>query len=124
MKAHICVRCSKTLASPQSLWNHRQRCKASANKDEEFSSSKEQTRKHDSVPAHKEHFLADIINNVRAKDQRTTPILPIKQMYPKPDFESEEKSQCESDSESTTFDSDSESEDTEISEDVEKDNIA
>ena len=127
MKFHICVRCSKTLASPQSLWNHRQRCKASAIKDEKFSSSNEQTRKHDLVPAHKEHFLADIINNVRAKDQRTTPILPIKQMNPKPDalidFKSEEKSQCESDSEYTTFNSDSESEETEISEDDQPDDL-
>ena len=60
-------------------------------------------------------------NNVRAKDQRTAPILPIKQMNPKPDVltdsKSEEKSQCESDSESITFNSDSESEETEISED-------
>ena len=127
MKVHICVRCSKTLASPQSLWNHRQRCKASAIKDEKFSSSNGQTRKHDSAPAHKENFLADIINNVRAKDQRTTPILPIKQMNPKPDalidFKSEEKSQCESDSESTTFNSDSESEETEISEDDQPDDL-
>ena len=127
MKVHICVRCSKTLASPQSLWNHRQRCKASTIKDEKFSSSNEQTRKHDSAPAHKETFLADIINNVRAKDQGTTPILPITGMNPKPDAlidsKSKEKSQCESDSESTTFDLDSESEKTEISEDNQPDDL-
>ena len=85
MKAHICVRCSKTLASPQSLWNHGQHCKANATKDEKFSLSNEQTRKPDSIPAHKESFLADIVNNVRVKDQHTTSVLPIKQMNPKPD---------------------------------------
>ena len=127
MKVHICVRCSKTLASPQSLWNYRQRCKASLIKDKKFPLSNKQTRKHDSAPAHKETFLADIINNVRAKDQGTTPILPIKWMNPKPDvsidFKSKEKSQCESDSESTTFDLDSESEKTEISEDNQPDDL-
>ena len=48
-------------------------------------------------------------------------------MNPKPDalidFKSEEKSQCESDSESTTFNSDSESEETEISEDDQPDDL-
>ena len=96
-------------------------------KSERKIKAKEQTRKYDSVPAHKENFLADLMNNVRAKDQRTTPILPIKQMNPKPDalidFKSEEKSQCESDSESTTFNSDSESEETEISEDDQPDDL-
>ena len=27
MDNHVCGECSRSLASPQSLWNHKQRCK-------------------------------------------------------------------------------------------------
>ena len=97
MAAHICVRCSKTLASRQSLWNHRQRCKVNAIKDEK---SNEQTGKPYSTPADKEKFLANIVNNVDNLflDSKTN-------------------------SESTDFDSDSESEETDTSKNNDPDNV-
>ena len=87
MAAHICDRCSKTLASQQSLWNHRQRCKANAIKNE-------QMKKPEST---QEKFVADIVN--RANDWYTTSILLMKLMNPKTvDSKSEGKSDIESDS--------------------------
>ena len=96
MVAHICDRCSKTLASRQSLWNHRQRCKANAIKERFLN---EQIKKPEST---QEKFLADIVN--RANDQHTTSILPMKLMNPKTaDSKSEEKSDFESDSDSESI---------------------
>ena len=43
MKTHICVQCNKALASPQSLWNHRQHCKVNKIRDGDFSFSNEPT---------------------------------------------------------------------------------
>ena len=105
MAAHICVRCSKTLASRQSLWNHRQRCKVNANKDEK---SNEQTGNPYSTPADKEKFLANIVNNV---DNQFL------------DSKSKKKSESESNSESSAFDSDSDSEEMDISKNNEPDNV-
>ena len=105
MAAHICVRCSKTLASRQSLWNHRQRCKVKANKDEK---SNEQTGNPYSTPADKEKFLANIVNNV---DNLFL------------DSKSKKKSESESNSESTDFDSDSEYEETDTSKNNDPDNV-
>ena len=105
MAAHICVRCSKTLASRQSLWNHRQRCKVNANKDEK---SNEQTGNPYSTPADKEKFLANIVNNV---DNLFL------------DSKSKKKSESESNSESSAFDSDSDSEETDISKNNDPDNV-
>ena len=105
MAAHICVRCSKTLASRQSLWNHRRRCKVNANKDEK---SNEQTENPYSTPANKEKFLANIVNNV---DNLFL------------DSKSKKKSESESNSESTDFDSDSESEETDTSKNNDPDNV-
>ena len=65
MAAHICVRCNKTLASRQSLWNHRQRCKDS--KDGLHATLGEGLlvkSRFRSPPMHKEKFASDIINNV------------------------------------------------------------
>ena len=65
MAAHICVRCNKTLASRQSLWNHRQRCKDS--KDglhETLGEGLLVKSRFRSAPMHKEKFALDIINNV------------------------------------------------------------
>ena len=65
MAAHICVRCNKTLASRQSLWNHRQRCKDS--KDELHATLGDGlVIKSRSItpPVHKEKIVSDIINNV------------------------------------------------------------
>ena len=120
MKDSICVRCSKILASPQSLWNHRQRCKENEIKDGKFSLSNEQTTKPkiDSTPPHRENVLVDIVK--RDKNQHTTPISPIKRINPKPDAltdsKPEQDSESESDSESTIFDSDYKFEETDISE--------
>ena len=64
MAAHICVRCNKTLASRQSLWNHRQRCKDS--KDELHATLGDGlVIKSRSItpPVHKEKIVSDIINN-------------------------------------------------------------
>ena len=105
MAAYICVRCSKTLASRQSLWNHRQRCKVNTNKDEK---SNEQTGNPYSTPADKEKFLANIVNNV---DNLFL------------DSKSKKKSESESNSESTDFDSDSESEETDTSKNNDPDNV-
>ena len=109
MKANICVQCNKTLASPQSLWNHRQRCKTNATKN--LSLSNEQTKKSESTLAHKEKLHADIVNNVRAKDQCTISVLPMKLMNPEPDASIDFKSKETSESE---LDSDSDQEETEI----------
>ena len=65
MAAHICARCNKTLASRQSLWNHRQRCKDS--KDELHATLGDGlVIKSRSItpPVHKEKIVSDIINNV------------------------------------------------------------
>ena len=65
MAAHICVRCNKTLASRQSLWNHRQRCKDS--KDELHATLGDGlVIKSRSItpPVHKEKIVSDIINKV------------------------------------------------------------
>ena len=105
MAAHICVRCSKTLASRQSLWNHRQRCKVNAIKDEK---SNEQTGKPYSMPADKKKFLANIVNNV---DNLFL------------DSKTKKKTKSESNSESTDFDSDSESEETDTSKNNDPDNV-
>ena len=117
-----CDKCDKMFASRQSLWKHRQR--------------KHAGKKENNIIAHKEKFLADIMNNVpqKAKDQPTTSILPIKRVnsvVPTPkeliDFKSEKKLESEpaSDSEdqSTTSYSDSEPEEIEISENDEPDNL-
>ena len=64
MAAHICVRCSKTLASRQSLWNHRQRCKVS--KDGFHATLGDGLilkSRSIPVPVHKEKIVSDIINN-------------------------------------------------------------
>ena len=55
----ICDRCDKVLASPQSMWNHRQRC----------SKPKKQ------VHPNKDKILGDILNKVdqRAKDRSKSP---------------------------------------------------
>ena len=135
MKVYNCDRCSKTLASPQSFWNHRQRCKDNATKDglhETSGNSLIIESRIGSTLAHKEKFVADIKNNVsqRAKDQPSTSILPRKRVNSVGrkqkaliDFNSEKilESEPDSDSEdqSTTFYSDSEPEETEISEDDE-----
>ena len=116
-----CDKCDKMFASRQSLWKHRQR--------------KHAGKKENNI-AHKEKFLADIMNNVtqRAKDQPITSTLPIKRVnsvVPKPkaliDFKSEKKleSEAASDSEdqSTTSYSDSEPEEIDISENDEPDNL-
>ena len=68
----ICVRYSKTLASLQRVWNHRQHCKGNAPKDGLHETSG--NSRIDLTPAHKENFLADIIDNVsqRVKDQGST----------------------------------------------------
>ena len=108
MKDSICVRCSKILASPQSLWNHRQRCKENEIKDGKFSLSNEQTTKPkiDSTPPHRENVLADIVKSVRDKNQHTTPISPMKRINPKPDALTDFESEKNSESESTIFGSD------------------
>ena len=65
MAAHICGWCSKTLASQQSLWNHRQRCKDS--KDELHATLGDGlVIKSRSItpPVHKENIVSDIINKV------------------------------------------------------------
>ena len=83
MNANNCVRCGKTLASPQSLWNHRQHCKDRTTKDNLHKTSGKGLiikPRIGSTPVHKEKFIADIINNVRAKDQGSTSILPKERM--------------------------------------------
>ena len=78
MAVHICDRCSKTLASRQSLWNHRQRCKDSKDGLHETLGNGLIVESR-SRPTHKEKFVSDIINNVgkTAKDQHS--VLPKKQ---------------------------------------------
>ena len=79
MNANNCVQCGKTLASPQSLWNHRQHCKDRTTKDNLHKTSGKSLiiePRIGATPVHKEKFIADIINNVRAKDQGSTSILP------------------------------------------------
>ena len=81
MKVYNCDRCSKTLASPQSFWNHRQRCKDNATEDglQETSGNGLIIRpRFGSTPVHKEKFIADNINNVTqsVKDQGSTSSLP------------------------------------------------
>ena len=83
MNANNCVQCGKTLASPQSLWNHRQHCKDRTTKDNLHKTSGKGLiikPRIGATPVHKEKFIADIINNVRAKDQGSTSILPKEQM--------------------------------------------
>ena len=80
MATYICDRCSKTMASRQSLWNHRQRCKDS--KDglhETLGDGLFIKSRSSSAPIHKERFVSDIINNVgkTAKDRHSA--LPKKQ---------------------------------------------
>ena len=101
-----CDKCDKMFASRQSLWKHRKRKHAG---------------KKENIIAHKEKFLADVMNSVsqRAKDQPTTSILPIKPVNSVVskrraliDFKSEKKPEFEpeSDSLSTSLYSDSEPE--------------
>ena len=124
MKVYSCDRCSKTLASPQSLWNHRQRCKDNAIEDglQETSGNGLIIRPgFGSTPVHKEKFIADIINNVtkRAKDQDSTSILPkerVNSVLPKVLSDLPLKLDAETD---LASDSDSEASDAESSEDVE-----
>ena len=85
MKVCNCDRCSKTLASPQSFWNHRQRCKDNAIEDglQETSGNGLIIRpRFGSTPVHKEKFIADNINNVThsVKDQDSTSSLPKERM--------------------------------------------
>ena len=85
MNAPICARCNKTLASSQSLWNHRQRCK-NATKDNLHGTSRNGFLKPrvDSI-SDKDKFIADIINKVdqRAKDHPATSIVPRASSVPK-----------------------------------------
>ena len=81
MKVYNCDRCSKTLVSPQSLWNHRQRCKDNATEDglQETPGNGLIIRPRiGSAPVHKEKFIADNINNVThsVKDQAVPPAYP------------------------------------------------
>ena len=80
MAAHICDRCSKTLSSRQSLWNHRQRCKNSKEGTHEtlgdglvieFRSS--------SAPIHKDKLVSDIINKAGKTTKDHDSALPKKQ---------------------------------------------
>ena len=72
MAAHICVRCNKTLASRQSLWNHRQRCKDSKDGLHETLGNGLIVESR-SRPTHGDRFISDILNNVgkTAKEQRS-----------------------------------------------------
>ena len=130
MKGYICVRCNKTLASPQSLWNHHQRCRDNITKYKTSVNGFPIKPRIDSTSAHKEKLLADIINNTqRAKDGRNTSILPIKPVNSvvpkqeiskdlKPELKSESTHELDSEDPLTTLDSDSEENtDTEFSED-------
>ena len=124
MKVYNCDRCSKTLASPQSLWNHRQRCKDNAIEDglQETSGNGLIIKpRFGSTPVHKDKFIADNINNVThsVKDQDSTSSLPKERMnsvLPKVLTDLPLKLDSETDSAS---DSDSEASDAESSEDVE-----
>ena len=66
MNNHICVRCNKTLASPQSLWNHRKRCNVDETKDEK----QDEPRKSriNSTSSDRDKFITDIVNGIR-RDQ-------------------------------------------------------
>ena len=137
MNANNCVRCGKTLASPQSLWNHRQHCKDRTTKDNLHKTSGKGLiikPRIGSTPVHKEKFIADIINNVRAKDQGSTSILPkerVNSVLPKilSDLPLNLDSQTDSASDSESVasdaetdsasDSNSEASDADISEDIE-----
>ena len=79
MAAHICVRCNKTLASRQSLWNHRQRCKDS--KDELHAtlgdglvvkSSSRSAPSESDEPIDKEKIIEDILNEVEQRVMEDT----------------------------------------------------
>ena len=116
MKISKCVRCNKTLASPQSLWNHRQRCKTN---DEKFSSSNESTRKPEveSTSLERQKFINDIISGGQTeRDQPMSSIQPTDRTSIKSneliDFKSVKKPAAETDwdSESTLLDSISEAE--------------
>ena len=135
MKVYNCDRCSKTLASPQSLWNHRQRCKDNAMEDglQETSGNGIVYRpRFGSTLVPKEKFIADIINNVtqRAKDQGSTSSLPkerINSVLPKElsnlllklESETDLASNSDSEDQPAALLSDSEPEETEISKDDE-----
>ena len=76
MATYICDRCSKTMASRQSLWNHRQRCKDSKDGLREPLGNGLMVESR-IRPRHKEKFVSDIINNVgkplqKAKDQHSS----------------------------------------------------
>ena len=65
MAAHICDRCSKTLASRQSLWNHRQHCKDSKDGLHTTLGNGLVIKSRSRTPSvHKEKIVSDIINNV------------------------------------------------------------
>ena len=65
MAAHICDRCSKTLASRQSLWNHRQHCKDSKDELHTTLGNGLVIKSRSRTPSvHKEKIVSDIINNV------------------------------------------------------------
>ena len=129
MKVNNCDRCSKTLASPQSLWNHRQRCKDNIIGLQETSGNGLIIRPRiGSTLVHTEKFIADIINNVRAKDQGSASILPkerVNSVLPKELSDLPLKLDSETDSEASdaetdsASDSDSEASDAEISKDIE-----
>ena len=118
MKVYNCDRCSKTLASPQSLWNHRQRCKASAIGPQETTGNGLIVRpKFGSTPVHKEKFIADNINNVTqsVRDQGSTSNLPKERMNSVlPNILSDLPLKLDSET-----DSDPEASDAEISKDIE-----
>ena len=65
MAAHICDRCSKTQASRQSLWNHRQHCKDSKDELHTTLGNGLVIKSRSRTPSvHKEKIVSDIINNV------------------------------------------------------------
>ena len=57
MKNHNCERCNMTLASRQSLWNHRQHCKVDATRDFSFSNEPTTGQKQP------ENVVENILNN-------------------------------------------------------------
>ena len=120
MNTHTCARCNKTLASSQSLWNHRQRCKNTTKVNRDTSRNGFLKPRIDSI-ADKDKFIADIINKVdqRAKGQSSTSILPRVNSVPKiRDLKEDESS--ETDSKSDSEDSDPESSDKSIPDDLEE----
>ena len=68
VKKYVCAKCDKELASPQSLWNHKQRCKVTPTSNDDVTTSKLDStheRLDDSVSSSGADYTCEICDPVK-----------------------------------------------------------